>query len=257
MAADKILTDEKAPYPRICAHRGFNTVAPENSMPAFGAAVAMGAEEIEFDLWYTKDGQIVSIHDARLDRVSDGTGNVFDHTYAELLQYDFGVKFGAEFTGLRILKFEDILKKFACRVLMNIHVKSRPGESYDPQILQKIIALIDKYDCRPYVYFMSGSDELLDMMRAMAPNITRCCGGGITPELRYAIVDRAIRHECKKVQFFTEYFNQEMIDKAHANGIRCNYFYADNPTQAKKMMEMGIDTLLTNDYQRISRAVMG
>ena len=51
------------PYPRVCAHRGFSTIAPENSMPAFGAAVAMGAEEIEFDLWYTKDGEIVSIFD--------------------------------------------------------------------------------------------------------------------------------------------------------------------------------------------------
>ena len=47
--------DEIMPYPRVCAHRGFNTVAPENSLPAFGAAVAMGAEEIEFDLWFTKE----------------------------------------------------------------------------------------------------------------------------------------------------------------------------------------------------------
>lgn len=76
------------PYPRVCAHRGFNTIAPENSMPAFGAAVAMGADEIEFDLWYTKDGEIVSIHDSTLDRVSDGSGRVFEHTYEELLNFD-------------------------------------------------------------------------------------------------------------------------------------------------------------------------
>ena len=43
------LPDEFMPYPRTCAHRGFNTIAPENTMPAFGAAVALGAEEIEFD----------------------------------------------------------------------------------------------------------------------------------------------------------------------------------------------------------------
>ena len=49
-------TDATMPYPRVCAHRGFNTIAPENSLPAYGAAVAMGAEEIEFDLWFTKDG---------------------------------------------------------------------------------------------------------------------------------------------------------------------------------------------------------
>jgi hypothetical protein len=44
-------------YPRVCAQRGFGAIAPENSMPAFGAAVAMGAEEIEFDLWQTADGK--------------------------------------------------------------------------------------------------------------------------------------------------------------------------------------------------------
>ena len=45
--------DAEMPYPRICAHRGFNTVAPENSLPAWGAAIALGADEIEFDLWET------------------------------------------------------------------------------------------------------------------------------------------------------------------------------------------------------------
>ncbi|MBO6053675.1 MAG: glycerophosphodiester phosphodiesterase, partial [Clostridia bacterium] len=47
-------------------------------MAAFGAAVAMGAQEIEFDLWETADGEIVSIHDANLDRVSTGHGFVWD-----------------------------------------------------------------------------------------------------------------------------------------------------------------------------------
>jgi predicted amidohydrolase len=109
-------------YPRVCAHRGFNTIAPENSMPAFGAAVAMGAEEIEFDLWYTKDGEVVSVHDPFLERVSDGCGNVYDYTYAELLNFDFGFKHGEKFKGMKILRFEEILKKFSCHVIMNIHI---------------------------------------------------------------------------------------------------------------------------------------
>ena len=69
------------------------------------------------------------------------------------------------------------------------------------------------------------------------------------------IVERAIKYGCQKVQLFKENYTQEMIDKAHENGIRCNYFYADDPEKAKKMMEMGIDTLLTNDYNRISQVV--
>ncbi|MBQ1262886.1 MAG: hypothetical protein IIX89_01190, partial [Oscillospiraceae bacterium] len=71
----------------------------------------------------------------------------------------------------------------------------------------------------------------------------------------WAIVDRAIELGCKKVQLFKPYFNQEMIDKAHENGIRCNVFYADDADEAKKYLEMGIDTILTNDYLYIKNAL--
>lgn len=247
------LPDYLMPYPRVCAHRGFNAVAPENSMPAFGAAVAMGAEEIEFDLWWTKDGEVVSTHDGSLHRVSDGEGKVYDHTYEELLQLDFGKKAGDAFTGLRIVRFEEILRKFSCHVIMNIHLKSLNNTDPIPEEhLKKIIALIDKYDCRPYVYFMSGNDTVLRQCRALAPDITRCTGGG---DDRWGIVDRAIRDGSRKVQLFKPYFNQEMIDKAHENGILCNVFWSDDPQEAKEFIEMGIDCILTNDYNRVSQAV--
>ena len=245
--------DDIMPYPRVCAHRGFNTVAPENSMPAFGSAIAMGAEEIEFDLWYTKDGEIVSIHDSSLERVSDGSGKVYEHTYEEVLKYDFGIKYSEKFKGMKILKFEEILKKFACHTIMNIHVKTINNDcEYDREILEKIIALIDKYDCRKYVYFMSGNDNFLKLAKELAPDICRCCGKGKAP---WEIVDRAIKYDCKKVQLFKPYFNQEMIDKAHKNGIACNVFWSDDTEETKKFLDMGIDTILTNDYNIISQIV--
>lgn len=115
---------DKMPARRLCAHRGFSTIAPENGMAAFGAAVALGASEIEFDLWWTKDGEIVSIHDPTLDRVSDGSGNVWEHTLAELRELDFGAKKGPHFKGTRIIRSEDILAKFSRQVIMNIHAGS-------------------------------------------------------------------------------------------------------------------------------------
>ncbi len=245
--------DALMPYPRICAHRGFNTIAPENSMPAFGAAVAMGADEIEFDLWYTKDGEIVSLHDDTLDRVSNGTGKVYDYTYDELLKFDFGIKYGEKFKGMKILKFEDILKKFSCHCVMNIHVKTVDNDcEYDRGLLEKIVKLIDKYDCKKYVYFMSGNDNFLKLAKEVAPDIIRCCGAGKEP---WKIVDRAIKYDCKKVQFWKGKFNQEMIDEAHAHGIRCNVFWADDPDEAKEFLDMGIDTILTNDYNLVSQVL--
>jgi len=243
------LTNDKMPYPRVCAHRGFKTIAPENSMPAFGAAVAMGAEEIEFDLWYTKDKEIVSIHDPTLDRVSDGTGKVVEHTYEELLQLDFGKKYGERFKGLKIIKFEDILKKLACHCVMNIHIKS-----CDEEVFRKIIALIDKYDCRKHVYFMS-STAILEMAKEIAPDIPRCAGGGPTPETKWDIVDRAIRTDCQMVQFFKPYYSKELVDKAHAHGIICNVFWSDDVNETRELLEMGMDTILTNDYHLIAEEV--
>ena len=250
-----VLDDAHMPYPRVCAHRGFNTIAPENSLPAFGAAIAMGADEIEFDLWETKDGEIVSLHDPTLDRVSTGTGKVYDHTYAELLQYDFGVKRGEKFAGMKILTFEEILKKFAARVVMNIHIKTKDDKCALPEsYLRKIVKLLYDYDCANYAYFMTGNDTVLGQLREIAPEITRCAGAGGG---RWSLVERALEYGCGKIQLFKPYFNQAMIDKARENGIIVNVFWSDDAGETRKFLDMGIDCILTNDYNLIAQAVRG
>ncbi len=247
------LPDHLAPYPRLCSHRGFNTAAPENSLPAFGAAVALGATEIEFDLWETKDGEIVSIHDSKLDRVSDGTGYVWDYTLDELREFNFGKGYNGVYDGLKILTFEDILKKFSSHVIMNIHIKSR--DNFTPlneNYLRKIIDLIDIYDCDKYIYFMSGNDEVLKQLGALAPHLKRCVGAGAEKD---RIVERAIELGCEMVQFFKEHISPEKVELAHQHGIICNYFYCDDVEKANYYLDMGIDTILTNDYQRMYNAL--
>ena len=122
--------DSTMPYPRICAHRGFNTVAPENSLAAFGAAIAMGAVEIEFDVRFTRDGVPVVAHDSHLERVSNGSGMIEDKTLAELYEYDFGSRFSPRFANAKIALFEEILGKFSRHAVFNLHLKN-PGEGMD------------------------------------------------------------------------------------------------------------------------------
>ena len=239
----------KALPKRLCAHRGFSTVAPENSLPAFGSAVALGTTEIEFDLWWTKDGEIVSIHDATLDRVSNGKGKVFDHTYEELLKLDFGSKTGKHFAGLKILRFEEILAKLSCHTIMNIHMKD-VGAAWDEAHVKKVLRLIDAYDARAHVYFMSSCGPLQDQLARLAPDIPRCMGYAPKKD----IVDEAIKHKCQMVQLFKPYFDQSTVDRAHAAGMRVNVFWSDDPAEAKKFLDMGIDTILTNDYLLIANA---
>lgn len=250
-----IVNDDKTmKYPRVCAHRGFSTIAPENSMPAYGAAVAMGADEIELDLWPTKDGEIVSCHDRNLDRVSTGEGIITDHTLQELQMLDFGVKFGENFKGMHILKFEDILRKFAGHVIMNVHVKPlTKTDPYPEEALKKIVDLVREYDCENHIYFMLETDDQIRQFQEYAPEIAICVGH--LKERPWDIVDRAIEFGCEKVQLFKPYYNQEMIDKAHEHGIICNMFWSDEEKEAKEFLAMGIDTILTNDFNIVSQAV--
>lgn len=242
------LSDSEMPYPRVCAHRGFNTVAPENSLPAYGAAVALGSDEIEFDLWATKDGELVSSHDPGLERVSDGKGCIWDYTLDELKKLDFGVKSGEAFTGLQIVRFEEILQRFACHTIMNIHVKIWDAE-WETDYLEKIVSLIRRYECEKYVYFMSSSDRMLRKAGDYAPDIRRCVGYD-NSGLYERIVERAIALGAEKVQLFRPYFDRETVQLAHQNGIRCNVFWSDDEESTKEYIQMGIDTILTNDFNR-------
>ena len=252
--ASVVAFDKYMPYPRLCAHRGYNTVAPENTMPAFGAAVAMGAEEIEFDIWETKDGELVTAHDSKLERVSNGEGRVWEHTLAELKALDFGSHFSEKYKDLRLPTFEEILQKFAGRVIMNIHVKIWDRAETDRKI-EQIASLIEKYDCVRHVYFMSTNTDALLEMRKRLPNASYCQGAG---NGNAAMVEAAIENKFDKVQFVSWHpYNKEMIDRCHAHGIICNFCQCDTPENAKAMLDMGIDTILTNDYHSIAKAIKG
>ena len=238
------------PARRLCAHRGFSSVAPENSLPAYGAAVALGAGEIEFDLWWTKDGVIVSCHDATIDRVSDGKGRITDLTYAELLKFDFGQKEGgAHFKGLNILRFEEILAKLSCQTIFNIHVKMHPGD----EKLREMVALIRKYDAERHSYFMTEDESLQKSLAAIAPDIPRCMGW--SPKWGFAQhVDKALEHKCWGLQLFKPYFDEATVKYAREKGLRVNCFWSDDPAEARKFLDWGIETILTNDYQPIAAA---
>lgn len=240
-------SDAKMPYPRICAHRGFKTVAPENTLAAFGAAIAMGANEIEMDIRFAKDGVPVVAHDSALERVSNGEGFIEEKTFAELRALDFGSRFGERYAGVKIATFEEVLAKFARHAVINLHLKTEEKAGcaeFPKDKMELIVALLEKYDQQDHVYFM-GDYTVMESAIKYAPHIPRCMGAFPDP---FEIVDRAIKYNCKKVQFFTPHYTQEMIDKARANGIICNLYYCDDPALVADRFNAGIDTILTNDF---------
>ena len=119
--------------------------------------------------------------------------------------------------------------------------------------MKKIVALIRKYDCEKHVYFMISHDGVIKQFKEYAPDICMCVGH--IDERPWEIVERAIELGAEKVQLFKPHFNQEMIARAHKNGIKCNVFWSDDEDETQKFLDMGIDTILTNDYNLISQVV--
>lgn len=109
---------------RLCAHRGMNWTAPENTLPAFDAVLESGGTEIELDIWPAKDGTLIVCHDKTVDRTTDGTGAIADLTGPQLRTLDAGTKFSPDFAGTRLPLFEEILERYGRRALMNLHIKS-------------------------------------------------------------------------------------------------------------------------------------
>lgn len=246
-----IADDEHLSYPRICAHRGLSAMAPENSLPAYGAAVALGADEIELDIWPTKDGELVSIHDRKLDRISNGNGDICEHTLEELMKLDFGIKFSESFSGLKVLLFEDVLKKFGHAVIMNVHMKMW-DLGIDEPYYEKIAELIRKYDCQKYVYMMSVNEEHLTRFHEVAPEISRCIAFNCKKSDPFAYIYRASEMGLQKIQISSP--TAEVIEYAHRKGLICNIYYADTLEKASQLLEMGADTILSNNILRIAPA---
>ncbi|RFA23602.1 glycerophosphodiester phosphodiesterase [Subtercola boreus] len=95
--------------PRVIAHRGNSSEAPENTLAAFEAALAAGADAIEVDLQPTSDGVAVVIHDDRLDRTTDLVGEVGQTDAATIASADAGSWFANPFAGIRVPTFDDLI----------------------------------------------------------------------------------------------------------------------------------------------------
>ena len=106
---------------------------------------------------------------------------------------------------------------------------------------------------------MSGNPAVLGQLSELAPDIARCAGAD--GDVHGDLVRKALDCGCAKIQLFSPHFSRnppdyaaKQIEKAHANGIRVNLFYSDDREEAAKYLAMGVDTILTNDYNRVSKA---
>lgn len=147
----------------VWGHRGASAIAPENTLAAFRAAEAAGADGVELDVQLSRDGVPVVLHDSTVDRTSDGRGAVGELTLAELKELDAGSWFGAAFAGEKIPNLAEVLKWAGDRLRLNVEIK-------DAAAGQAVLDLAQRYSLAS-VLVSSFDHALLQKLRAGAPNL--------------------------------------------------------------------------------------
>ena len=126
------------------AHRGYSSIAPENTLAAYRLAKEMGFVFVECDVSFTADGVPVLLHDNTIDRTSNGSGKVTALTYEQLLQYDFGSWKGAEYAGTKIPTFEEFIA--LCKELnLYPYIELKSNGNYTKNNVKNLVKIVEEY----------------------------------------------------------------------------------------------------------------
>ena len=119
---------------------------------------------------------------------------------------------------------------------------------------KEIATLIARYDCELHVYLTSASVDTLKRVRKYAPSLPICVewDGSSVPA---SVLKHAIALGARKIQLSASCLDQEIVKSAHENGVRCSLIYTDSPDRAKAYLEMGVDTLLTEDCLTLANII--
>lgn len=239
-ATERLERTQGGPRPKLCAHRGLSHACPENTLPAFAAALSLGVAEIEFDLWLSRDGVPVVCHDPQVDRTTDGQGVVTEMDWSAIRRLDAGIRTGDLWKGVRMPRFEELIELVDFRAGMNIHLK----QAGDGGCLVRMVCdFIRKYGLMDLAYIAGHSEDVLAEAVRYDPEIERACL--IAQDKPEVLLQKAEAYECRRVQF-SRSVTAEECRRAHDAGLVCNLFYSDEPEDAERYVDLGIDVVLTN-----------
>lgn len=142
--------DQSNQHIYVAGHRGYPDKYPENTLPSFQAAIDAGVDMVELDIRLTADRELVVIHDATLDRTSNGAGPVAEKTYRDIRAVDAGLHKGEAFAGTRIPTFEEALDAMKAypALLFNFEIKEYPRDGNGPRAYEtadRALRLIEAY----------------------------------------------------------------------------------------------------------------
>jgi len=227
----------------IHAHRGASSMYPENTMESFSAAIEQGADCIELDVHLTKDGHIVVAHDARLERVSNGSGYINDFTLEELKSLDFSRLFPSG-PACRIPRLSEVFRLVKPSALM-LNIELKTTERLYPELPEKLNAMACDYGMEERVIYSSFNHYSLQAIK----KINASAKIGLLYEL--AMVDPWVYAKYTGADAIHPHYSvvaalPETVARCHENGVLVNVWTVDDPQIIKLMLKCGVDGIITN-----------
>ena len=235
----------KLPKKGICAHRGAMESHPENTLAAFKEAIRLGAHMIEFDVQMTKDSHLVIMHDASVDRTTNGSGLVSELTLKEMKALDAGSWKSEKYIGEKIPTLKETLEIMPKNIWLNIHLKG--GKELGTATAKILISEERSHQG----VIACGYDAAIGVKKVNA-NILICNMERL--ESRTAYIDKTIQKEYRFIQLKKTRDDADLITnikKLKQHHIMVNYYHAEPEDDLKVLFENGIDFVLTNHLSKM------
>jgi|TARA_B100002003_G_scaffold247119_1_gene278055 glycerophosphoryl diester phosphodiesterase len=230
---------------QVVAHRGFSGEYPENTVIAFDEALKLEVDMIELDIHLSRDHELIIIHDATVDRTSNGNGSVGNMTLSEIKRLDAGSWMDTRFKGVSFLTLEEALNQISRKTRLNVHIKAY---DHDRDIVTPLVVKQLEASGVLTSGFIASDETTLRLARQIQPEIS-ICNLSTTPYESY--IDRSLAIGCTILQPGNAMVDASFVKNAHAHHLEVNPFYADDKAEMKRLIACGVDGVLTNYPDRL------
>lgn len=243
--------------PLVIAHRGHSIAYPEQTLAAFNAAVELGADMIEADVHLTRDGQLVLCHDDLVDRTTNGTGRVADHTFDELRALDAGSWFDERYADERVPSLDELYElAIDAGIALCLEIKGATSalRTEAAHAVAAAIAARDRLDRDVLASFDHA---------ALAAAVAARPGLRIAPERlpergpadAASVVAQAAALGAPIMQHHHADLDEETVARAHASGLELWAWTAVTKAEIARVLALGVDAVMTDDVAALRAAV--
>jgi glycerophosphoryl diester phosphodiesterase len=233
----------------VIAHRGASGNAPENTLAAFRKAVALGATFIETDLQLSRDAHFVAIHDATVNRTTNGQGAVHDMTLAELRKLDAGSWFGSEFGGERIPTLEEILE-FSKKNDVVFYLEIKPAGTWGGD--HALIGALRESGEIPRAVVISFDPSIVMSLRKIEP--TLMTGLLYDGQLENPL-EKAVAIGARQLAVRGDLVTPAMLTEARKKDLQVVCWTVNHSAHMRMLAAAGVDGIMSDYPDRLVAAV--